>query len=172
MRNFGGFAYTAGGFIVLAGAIVLITSRPASSTTGYSYVQVTNGTTDPVPVKDLNSPAQQPIQFTLSPYSGVSNEAQASYTVPAGKRLVIEYYSAQLTQYPSGGYAYMYLDNTAGGNASSWKVIPPASTTVPVNQQTRMYADSGTAVVADVTQSSGTSCGGNLIVSGYLVNYP
>jgi hypothetical protein len=172
MRKLGSFVYAAGAFIVLAGAIVLITSRPASSTTGYSYVQVTNGTSDPVSVKDLNNPAQQPIQFTLSPSSGVSNDAVASYTVPAGKRLVMEYYSAQLTQYPSGGYAYMYLDNTAGGNTNYWKVIPPSSTTVPINQQTRMYADAGTSVTAEVTQSSGTSCGGNINVSGYLVNYP
>jgi hypothetical protein len=172
MRKFGNFVYTAGAFVVLAGAIVLITSRPASSTTGFSLVQVTNGIGNPVSVKDLNTPAQQPITFTLSPGSGVSSDAQDSYTVPAGKRLVIEYYSAQLTQYPSGGYAYMYLDNTAGGNTSYWKVIPPSSTTVPFNQQTRMYADTGTSVIAEVTQSSGTSCGGNLIVSGYLVNYP
>ena len=172
MRRFGNFLYAATGFVVLAGSIVLITSRPASSTTGFSLVQVTNGSANPASVKDLNNPTQIPVQFTLQPGSSVSNSAQADYIVPAGKRLVIEYYSAQLTSYPVGGYGYVYLINSVGISTNYWKIIPPTTNTLPVNQQTRMYADAGSVVTAQVGESSGTSCGAVVLVSGYLVNYP
>jgi hypothetical protein len=112
------------------------------------------------------------VQIELSPSSATSNSAQASYVVPAGKRLVIEYYSAQLTQYPSGGYGYLYLITTVGGNQAYYKAVPPVGSTVPVNQLTRIYADPGTQVLASVGQSSGTSCGGDIILSGHLVNVP
>jgi hypothetical protein len=135
-------------------------------------VTVTNGLTKPVPERDVDNPARQPFQHTLSPSSGVSSSATANYQVPPGKYLVIEFYQAQLTQYPSGGYGYMYLTTTAHGEAASYKVIPPSSTTAPLNQLTRIYADPGSTVSAQVTQSSGSSSGGNLILSGYFVNVP
>lgn len=172
MRRFGNFAYAATAFIVLAACVTLITSRTAVGTTGVSWVRVTNVPTDSVNVRDVDTPGRQAVQFTLSPSSGVSSFSQDQFTVPAGKRLVIEYYSAQLTQYPSSGYAYMYMTTSVGGNTNYYKVIPPSSTTAPFNQLTRIYADPGTQVTAQVTQSSGTSSGGNLIVSGYYINVP
>ena len=135
-----------------------------------SNVTVTNTFNKPVPERDFDNPARQPFQYTLSPSSGSSSTATDCYQVPAGKRLVIEYYSAQLTQYPSGGYAYMYLATTANGQLAYYKVIPPSSTTVPLNQLTRIYADPGSTVAAQVVQSSGTSSGGTVILSGYFVN--
>jgi hypothetical protein len=142
-------------------------SQSQAASTG---VIVTNTFNKPVPERDFDNPARQPFQYTLSPSSGSSSSASDTYQVPAGKRLVIEYYSAQLTQYPSGGYAYMYLTTTVNGQLAYYKVIPPQATTVPTNQMTRIYADPGSTVAALVTQSSGTSCGGTLILSGYFVN--
>jgi hypothetical protein len=140
--------------------------------TASTSVTVTNPATKPVPERDIDNPARQPFQYTLSPSSGTSSSATASYKVPAGKHLVIEYYSAQLTQYPSGGYAYMYLTTTAHGNTAYYKVIPPSASTAPLNQLTRIYADPGSTVAAQVVQSSGSSSGGSLILSGYFVNAP
>lgn len=144
-------------------------SQPQTASTS---VTVTNPLSKPVPERDFDNPARQPFQYTLSPNSGASSSATASYQVPAGKRLVIEYYSAQLTQYPSGGYAYMYLTTTVHGNTAYYKVIPPLASTTPLNQLTRLYADPGSMVTAQVTQSNGSSSGGIVILSGYFVNVP
>jgi hypothetical protein len=147
--------------VALVGTLGMVTARSGHSTTG-----------GPVPITDVDNAAKQPFAWTFSPYSSTSTDATAYYTVPAGKELVIEYYSAQLTQYPSGGYGYMYMDVTSGGNSSNLKVIPPASDTIPRNQLTRLYADPGSTVYVEVDQSSGSSAGGNLILSGYFVNVP
>jgi hypothetical protein len=125
-----------------------------------------------VPGRDVDNPAQQPFQWTLSPYSGTSNTGTDSFVVPAGKRLVIEYYSAQLTQYPSGGYGYIYLETSAAGQTVYYKVVPPVASTQPYNQLTRIYADAWSTVTVMVTQNSGTSAGGSIILSGYYVNVP
>jgi hypothetical protein len=66
----------------------------------------------------------------------------------------------------------MYLVTTAGGDQEYYKVIPPVGSTVPENQMVRIYADPGTTIQGQVVQSSGTSCGGIIIVSGYLVDLP
>ncbi len=154
--------------IAALGVLVSTLAPRAKSAGGAVAVQVTGTTV----VSDTDNAARHPFQIALSPSSTVSSSATDSYTVPAGKRLVIEYISCQLTQDPSGGYGYMYLVTTTGGNQEFYKVIPPISSTVPQNQLVRLYADPGTLVQADVIQSSGTSCGGLVLVSGYLVNLP
>jgi hypothetical protein len=80
--------------------LVVVSSRSGHSAGGAVPVQVTGTTV----VSDTDNAARHPFQYDLSPSSSTSSSAIASYTVPAGKRLVIEYLSAQLTQYPSGGY--------------------------------------------------------------------
>jgi len=162
----GGLALLA--LLALLGGLGLFASRPAHTAGGPIPVTVSNT----VQNRDLDNPALQPFQFTLAPSSNSSNSATDSYTVPAGKRVVLEYYSAQLTQYPLGGYGYMYLITTGGGNAAYYKAVPAVASTVPLNQLTRIYADPGTTIQASVTQSSGSSCGGVVILSGYLVNVP
>lgn len=172
MRIFAKDAIATVSLLGLSLALLLPFQHAAAYQSVSTSVTVTNGLTKPVPERDVDNPARQPFQHTLSPSSGTSSFASASYQVPPGKYLVIEYYQAQLTQYPSGGYAYMYLITTAHGEAAYYKIIPPEASTVPMNQLTRIYADPGSTVSAQVTQSSGSSSGGNVILSGYFVNVP
>ena len=104
-------------------AVGLFASRPAHTAGGPIPVTVSNT----VQNHDIDNPALQPFQVTLAP-SG-ANPSTDSYTVPAGKRFVIEYYSAQLTQYPAGGYGYLYLITTAGGSTAYYKAVPPVGKT-------------------------------------------
>ncbi len=120
----------------------------------------------------VEDPPAQPVQLTLSPSSNSSYQATSTYTVPAGKRLVIEYYSAQLTQFPVGGSAWVSLSTTVGGRTGTYKVVPPVGSTVPYNQLTRIYADPGTFVRVAVVQSSGGSCGASVVLSGHLLSTP
>jgi len=155
------------GTLALLAAVGLFASHPAHSVGGPVPVTVANS---PLATADLDNPDQQPFQITLSPYSNVSRSATDTYIVPAGKRMVIDYYSASLAQFPLGGYADLSLTTTVHGISSFYQPIPPASSTAPFNQMTRIYADPGTAVQAEVTSSSGAHCGGNIILSGHIVN--
>ncbi len=155
------------GTAALLAGIGLVASRPAHTAGGPVPVTVANS---PLATADLDDPDQQPFQITLSPSNSTFNSAIDLYTVPAGKRVVIDYYSTQLTQYPAGGYGYMYLITTAGGNEAFYRAISPIASTATFNQVTHIYADPGTTIQASVGQSSGTSCGGNIILSGHMVN--
>lgn len=132
---------------------------------------VANPTSRPVPTDDVNEPAFQPFQATLFPHSSNSNEATDSLTVPAGKRLVIEYYSSQ-PQDLSGGAAGMVLTTTAGGSFVQYIVYVNANTTNQVNQAARIYADPGSTVEAFAFNANASSCAGFVSVSGHLVNVP
>jgi hypothetical protein len=135
-------------------------------------VTVVNPTSNPVATTDVNNPVLQPFQTNLFPHSSTSNEATDSFAVPSGKRLVIEYYSAQ-AQDLSGGASGMTLLTTAGGNSVAYIIYVNANTTNAVNQTTRIYADPGTIVQAFAFNAgSGHTCGATINISGYLVNVP
>src|SRR5580700_2319299 len=115
MKKFGDYTYAASGLIVVLGAITLVTARPAKSVAGGPVpVVVNNATTQPVPNRDQDNPAQQPVQFTLLPSSLTSGSNAQYFQVPAGKRLVIDYYSAQ-AQDLTGGAVLLTLGTSAGG---------------------------------------------------------
>src|SRR4029077_12980696 len=104
--------------------------------------------------------------------SSVTNQTTDSFQVPAGKRLVIEYYSGP-PQDLSGGAAGMVLTTTAGGTFVQYVVYVNANTTNQVNQIARIYADPATTVEASSFNAGGaTSTAGFVTVSGHLVNVP
>lgn len=139
---------------------------------GSTPVTVVNPTSAPVPTADVNNPAFQPIQFNLLPHSSTSNENAIYFQVPAGKRLVIEYFSAQ-AQDLSGGAAAMTLGTTAGGSFVSYIIYVNKQDTNAVQNTVRIYADPGSFVQAFAFNAPpSSSCGGSISLSGYLVNVP
>ena len=82
-----------GSFVMLAlvAGVGFAGSRPAHTAGGPIPVSVGNV----VQNSDVDNSDQQPFQITLQPDSGTSRVSDDSYVVPAGKRLVIEYYSAK-----------------------------------------------------------------------------
>jgi hypothetical protein len=143
---------------------------------GVTVFGVAPGTADaqakPALVRNVDEGALQPIQFNLFPHSSSSGQNAVYFNVPAGKRLVIEYYSAQ-AQDLSGGASGMTIGTTANGNFVSYIVYVNKADTNAVNQTTRIYADPGTVVQAFAFNGGGaTSCGATINISGYLVNFP
>lgn len=134
---------------------------------------IVNPSTSPVHTTDVNEPALQPFQATLFPHSSTSNQATDTVTVPAGKRLVIEYYSSQ-AQDLTGGAAGMVLTTTAGGGSPvEYIVYVNANNTNQVNQIARIYADPGSTVEAfSFNANSASSTAGFVTISGHLVNLP
>jgi len=110
-------------------------------------VTVVNPTNAPVPTTNANEPALQPFQVTLSPHSSTTNNATDYFTVPAGKRLVIEYYNAFPASDLAGATEFMSLQTTAGGVTATYRVFN-VTTFTAANQTVRIYADPGTTVTA------------------------
>jgi len=165
------------------------TNQPSGQAggTGTSNVVVTNTPAQPVPVKEQNNPAFQPFQWQGQP--GVSlgnNYTITTFTVPAGKRLVIEEISAQV--YVSGAVTgevpRLILGTQAGGawvntfTPMTYAGNEGVSPTYAASQPLRMYADPGSTVDVELKRSSDLNgnYSGTLIstitVTGYLVNVP
>jgi len=157
------------GLVILNTVIVLYTTRTGHATGGPSAVQVV-GTAS---TSDVNNPAFQPVQFSLLPNSSTTNTATLySAPVPAGKRLVIDYVSAQ-AQDLAGGAVGMTIGTVVNGVDVSYIVFVNKDDTNAVNQQVSIYADPGTQVQAFVFNASpATHCGSLVNISGHYVSLP
>lgn len=167
---------------------VLVTNNGASQAVpvheqGTASVTVTNT----VPTKASDNPAFQPAEeteaFTLA--QGASGGGGTVYTVPAGKRLVIETASV-VAQLPATQRAVAnLLINLAGATGHTGPgigvfMIPMAlqfdngaSALSAGTLGSHMYADAGTTVDVSVGRSDGTGAGTfTVAVAGYLVNVP
>jgi hypothetical protein len=163
-----------------------VTNTPNVVVTNSPIVSVSNlptGTAGPsnttgLLTKALDNPALQPFQQVLacSTTAGVSITCSATFNVPAGKVLVIEY--LHMHSFDSGGsIAAEYLLNcTAGGNAAIYQYGPETAITSTFHiseHQVRIYADPGSTVTFSGLESSITGSvtfAGTL--SGHLVNVP
>lgn len=142
-------------------------------------------TASPVPVRDVDNPARQPFDGSISvlirdgfDFGFVELDTSA---VPAGKRLVIEHVSA-FTSLPSGQKVVSILLRTLG-HGEAWLGADFRATThgfdrFITSQPVRLYADSGATVgrapVSALIVRDGDAGSGQLFVSisGYLVDVP
>ena len=147
-------------------------------------VQVTAGLTpnQTVLVRDLDNPARQAVHAkascTINPTT--SSCDAAIFDVPSGKRLVIEYASADLFGLSFGKVLSLTITTTLTGARSpiaflrgSPGVPRPGGGLVSLGQQVRIYADAGTVVSVRGVRAEDTgtsSC--NFSISGYLVDVP
>ena len=159
-------------------------SGQAGAQSGTSNVVVTNTPAQPVPMRDMDNPAKQPFHFT----SGITTNiafANVNVPVPAGKRLVIEQISVEVSLFGSPGSlpSAAVRATTGGVDASAW--VPMTYVGIGDNganyfamHQVRLYADGGTNAVLSLFKSrdlsnlySGTVAG-YISITGYLVNIP
>jgi hypothetical protein len=145
-------------------------------------VKVNNTVTDPVRVRNVND-AIQPFQAaaTCSATGGTTGACSANiFTVPTGKRAVIEYFSGtglintaplgqvfsvSLTTEISGvmqqnAVPNITINGTAGGGKGAW------------GQQVRLYADPGPIIVANADDNELQSSIVGFGINGYLVDVP
>ncbi len=145
---------------------------------------------NPVRVRNVND-AIQPVQAKASctsPAGTIGCGPANIYTVPAGKRLVIEYASMAACMLPGqtvqssvatnlgGAYVTHFLNTpqpTAGPGSSAIGCNVAPSSLTAVGQQLRLYADAGTAVLAGADRTSNLgSSSFEFTISGYLVDVP
>lgn len=176
---------TCGGLLVLLGGITAAAPRTSygisAAAAADKSVMVANTEAEPIPARDVDGAARQPFQRFLVEQinDGEFNAAdRVAFTVPAGKRLVIEHVSL-LCVAPTGQKLRVRIDATAGGSA--FHQLPLANEGSfqggkddhKASQQTRIYADGGTEVYFRVARNSASGVAGvNASVSGYLVDVP
>jgi hypothetical protein len=114
-------------------------------------------------VAEQNNPAFSPFQTTVTPKSGFCQ----TIDVPAGKRLVIEYISANVEDATLNN---MTIQTTAGGSTVAHYFLltpPPETSTISIGSQAvRLYADPSTQVSVCVAGL------GVVSLTGYLVQLP
>ena len=165
-RLFAGF-----GTLTLLAGIGLLASRPAHTAGGPIAVNVAN---TPL-LTTLTEPAAptQPFQY-LFQTTDAGPRTSRSIVVPAHKRLVIEYISASLNEYPSDVGGGVYLETVAGGQDVTYYLTDSIQDFAKRNQSLRIYADPGTTVTVGAYSGDFTTgpIGTDTEVSGYYVNVP
>jgi hypothetical protein len=163
-----------------------ITGTPSVTVSGTPNVSVTNlptGTAGPGPttgllVKSLDNPAQQVFQKSIgcATVAAGGTNCLASFVVPAGKVLVLEYVQFFSTEFGGSSVTLCALDTTAAGTAQQYNFAPGPRvlTNHPLSEHlVRIYADPGSTVT--FLGAEDTSVGNvnfNALLSGYLVNVP
>ena len=124
----------------------------------------------PIPIHDVDRLQQQPVQFSLFV------PGPDSYTVPAGKQLVIEYVSGGMGISGSGGaFSELFLEVNPGvthvlpGTPVSFNDGEPGGLGFAFSQSCRIYAPAGATVTIHGAQGVLLS---SLNASGYLVDAP
>ena len=134
------------------------------------------------PIHDVDNAARQPVQFgaeVIFTDTDFSASFSGTFTVPAGKRLVIESVDGQISV-PTGEQFLAKIFTTASGVASGHalpftsKVNFGSFDVYATAVSTRFYADPGTKVFYLVDRNSGAGGSGptEIEFSGYLVNLP
>jgi hypothetical protein len=169
----------------VTGTVGLASGTTVGLASGAS-VRVNNTVTDPVRVRNVND-AIQPFQAqgACTSVAGASECSTIFFTVPAGKRAVIEYFSGSVTGLFSTGTVVGSFLTTVLGHQGFNNFVPPISALVFPDgpggfgsafwgQQVRLYADPGSIIQAGALVSNGASVTFNLLctISGYLVDVP
>lgn len=171
----------ASGFAILGIALLLVSPPVSHAVPSDKDVRVINTTLEPVPVVNIND-AGQPFQTSASATQLNSNVSSVNITtVPAGKRLVIEFISFTAQVPPGQNAEIMQISTISGpvGGVSHQLLIHEQPQAVIGDsifravQHLRLYANPGTTVSALFRRNTGA---GNatygVTISGYLVNVP
>jgi len=147
-------------------------------------VQLASSVASPVVIRNAND-AAQPFQRQIAmPIPLGQQQASGSFTVPTGKRFVIEEVTGSFI-WPDGGELKVPIrfsvQTTTGGNTAahflqvSWIYGSTSEYTAHLPAPARIYADPGTSVEAHVLLRTAPLNGtpeADLTVSGYLVDVP
>jgi hypothetical protein len=166
------------------GLDVTVVNTPAVTVTNTPDVSVVNE----VAVRATDHPALQPVNFGVGlgtgpfPNAGVFQLNGPEYTVPAGKRLVIEFVSAEFaTDTGALTSAYLYVRTTTAGfrvigGTSESVACEATASCIAISKLVRIYANPGDKVafrgVLAVNKATSAPLFMNHGFSGHLVDLP
>jgi hypothetical protein len=136
--------------------------------------------------QDADNPARQPFAVALSTTSGTLCgllTGDATFTVPTGKRLVIEQISAELQVATGVGAEATVILPVPGSGGTKYRVFPlttfhgqfPTVDLYRVNHVARIYVDGGQEVrfrACQIKDFVPATLNSELSVSGYYINVP
>ena len=128
-------------------------------------------------VRDLDNPARQPVQTKATCASDFVGCTVDLSSVPAGKRLVIEFVSMVGKLSIAAPNARLTVTTMVGSQQVNFAcnggtVLQTYGPEVVVSQSVRLYADPGTIVSFSGQSNSGVSHTYEFSLSGYLVDMP
>jgi len=153
------------------------------SLNGSPTVQLNNSPTNPLSVRDVNNPDMQPFQRELDALIPPGQfTATDSLTVPAGKRLVIDF-ASETVNVPTGQHMWVRIRTTTNGSTNEFTLTPSVvclcgadnSDFLAGNQPLHLYADPGTTVSVVVNMfltPANTNSGADVVMSGHYINVP
>lgn len=177
---------------IIAGIAALITSKTAQGQPGNTptrqvevvneaskpvpvagTVSVSNLRAAPLPVRDVDVQARQPFHYSTycAPLTGTS--CLTAYTVPAGKRAVFEYVSANSYVGDSGAGLRLAVTTEIGGNrvTHALPAVAKIGGVAAVGERIMLYSDPGTSVVFSADRIGSFDAGNVFIsISGFLTN--
>ena len=155
---------------------VSVTNTPTVNLASGASVGISNTTANPVLVRNVNDAVSQIFQkqMQINMAQGEFGKS-ASFFVPAGKRLVIEYVSA--AGFDDGDQHLRFeVDTNVNGEGASHFLVTERQGGHPffrVSQQMRVYADPATHVqVVVLRPTSTTPAVAVMTISGYYVDQP
>jgi hypothetical protein len=170
--------------LALAAVFVLASAPRARAQGGPAAkdVVVTNTPANPVPVRNVDEGSRQPFQRPFSVnLAPTESFGEATFTVPAGKRIVVEYASLRASL-PPGQTVFVNIVTTTAGQSAFHPVLISDQGMygvlhlVGASHQTRIYADPGTTITVQFGRdpSAGAPGGANffMTLSGYRVDVP
>lgn len=134
---------------------------------GTPSVTVGNTPSEPVPTRSVDEPPLQPVQRTglVIFDAGDQIKEQTLYTVPAGKRLVIEEASVRAQLFDGVSQAMVFVRSNGGGLGghyvplTSLGVIDGMGAVLVGTELLRGYADAGSNVDVSITLNTVSSSG-------------
>jgi hypothetical protein len=192
MKSFKSYLTAGVGFAMLVTIILLATGWGSAVAAQISNVFVTNDTSHPVPVAQqgtanvnvtnsavpVHEQGTATVQQAGTPVHFELRERQTfgtnTYTVPAGKRLVIQYINGTIRNLPNDtpANALLFLDVTTSSNTAEFEFVASNHAyddgSDHVSEAVTIYADPGTEVL--LTTGEDQSLPATLEVDGYLTN--
>jgi hypothetical protein len=158
-------------------ANVAVTNTPSVAVSNLPTGTAGPANTTGVLTKALDNPGLQPFQQVLSCSTVAAGpvSCSATFNVPAGKVLVLEYLMIRSIESGSTTVDYV-LTTTANGNAAPYQYAPGTrvQSNFPIGEhQVRIYADPGSTVTfAGVEDSNAGTVFFAVNMSGHLVDVP
>jgi hypothetical protein len=163
---------------------VSVTGTPTVALAFGSQVQIANDGNTPLPIRDVDRPTAQPFNYHVRAVWNVgvafaNADAQEKFTVPDGKRLVIEFVSLQAQVPPGGNVPFARLDTIgaggivltvthAGADAQSNEIFTATHRVFTILEPGAVVVPTAFCLVSCTTTTG--SQGLIISVSGYLVD--
>ena len=170
-RLFAGF-----GTLTLLAGVSLFASRPAHTAGGPIPVTVANTPLYAI-TRDSDNVARQPVSISTYLYSNTTTSYVSDnnlYTVPTGKRLVIDYVTS--VAFNSADANSYNFDVTTRQNGSDQNInfneLPDTAPYSTASQKVELCADPGTTVSVNVFNDQKNAPSVLLTIAGHLVDVP